>query len=73
MQEIKSLQEAEEIRKEYPYLYLIVVNAEGVGIVSYITCSKKPEPLYKVYFMVRDSYNTPDIKMSIINVIDITN
>lgn len=56
IQRIKSLEEAKEILKKNPYMYLVAFTSVA-GVGSTIVCSPRPLELYEVYFMI-DSANT---------------
>ena len=72
MKNIETLEQAEEMMKLNPYLYLVSVMLGG-AVGSMIVAAKERLPLYKVYFMVNETNKDPKIKLTITNVVELTN
>lgn len=71
MKEIKTLAEAEEMRKETPYLYLITFVAADGRVGSTVLGMTIDAPLYKAYFIFNEA--NKDAKLfTITNVVKLS-
>lgn len=69
-EQIKTLAEAMERRKEFPYMYLVAIIIRGGGEGSFVSCHKEPTPLWKVYFMLNEA-NLKGNVYTITNIVDL--
>ncbi|AVT83642.1 hypothetical protein RPYSC3_47820 [Rhodopseudomonas palustris] len=72
MEQIKTLEEAEKVREQYPYMYLVAfVSKSDSKSGSMVVSSKDAMPLWRVYFMVEEAGRNRDL-IIITNIIDLT-
>lgn len=71
IQEIKTLAEAEEVRKTTPHLYLISFALGGDKRGSTIIAGKTDEPLYRIYFMFNE-VNKEKNMLVIMNIVKLS-
>lgn len=71
MLEIKNLEEAEKVREEYPYLFLVSFVVDDNRHGSMVVTAKEDLPLYKVYFMVNEA-NKEKRYLTILNIIKLS-
>lgn len=68
---IRSLEEAQEILKKNPYMYLVAFTSK-VGVGSTVVCSPRKLELYEAYFMIdRANEEQGEQVLTITNVVEL--